>query len=86
MLDYKSAFHPERDPLLQAQLDSPREGKAVRAFPIQTPAANISLVGPSGHEVAWIAELAELPPHLLKDIGLTESDRFVESNKPFWRD
>jgi len=31
-------------------------------------------------------ELAELPPHLLKDIGLTESDRFVESNKPFWRD
>lgn len=35
---------------------------AVRAFPIQTPAANISLVGPSGHEVAWIADLAELPP------------------------
>ena len=34
---------------------------AVRAFPIQTPAANISLVGPSGHEVAWIADLAELP-------------------------
>ena len=30
--------------------------------------------------------LAELPPHLLKDIGLTEADRFVESNKPFWRD
>ncbi len=30
-------------------------------------------------------ELAELPPHLLKDIGLTEADRFVESNKPFWR-
>ena len=31
-------------------------------------------------------ELAELPPYLLKDIGLTESDRFNESNKPFWRD
>ena len=31
-------------------------------------------------------ELAELPPHLLKDIGLTEADRVVESNKPFWRD
>ena len=30
-------------------------------------------------------ELVELPPHLLKDIGLTEADRFVESNKPFWR-
>lgn len=24
-------------------------------------------------------ELAELPPYLLKDIGLTEADRFVES-------
>ncbi|MGL4754968.1 MAG: DUF1127 domain-containing protein [Aeromonadaceae bacterium] len=31
-------------------------------------------------------ELAELPPYLLKDIGLTEADRFNESNKPFWRD
>ncbi len=30
-------------------------------------------------------ELAELPPYLLKDIGLTESDRFCESHKPFWR-
>jgi hypothetical protein len=35
---------------------------AVRAYPIQTPGANISLVGPSGHEIAWIAALAELPP------------------------
>jgi hypothetical protein len=35
---------------------------AVRAYPIQTPNANISLVGPSGHEIAWIAALAELPP------------------------
>ncbi len=34
---------------------------AVRAYPIQTPNANISLVGPNGHEVAWIAALAELP-------------------------
>ncbi len=31
-------------------------------------------------------ELAELPPHLLKDIGLTEADRFNESTKPFWRE
>lgn len=30
-------------------------------------------------------ELAELPPYLLKDIGLTESDRYCESHKPFWR-
>ena len=42
-------------------------------------------------EITWLQrartrrELAELPPHLLKDIGLTEADRFVESNKPFWR-
>ena len=34
----------------------------VRAYPIQTPEANISLVGPDGHEVAWIARLDELAP------------------------
>ncbi|WP_107852412.1 DUF1127 domain-containing protein [Oceanimonas marisflavi] len=30
-------------------------------------------------------ELAELPPHLLKDIGLNESDRYQEISKPFWQ-
>ena len=35
---------------------------AVRAYPIQTPEANISLVGPDGHELVWIARLDELPP------------------------
>ncbi len=34
---------------------------AVRAYPIQTPDANVSLVGPSGHEIAWISHLDELP-------------------------
>ncbi len=42
--------------------------------------------------LAWLErartrrELAELPPYLLKDIGLTEADRYIETNKPFWRD
>ncbi|WMC12312.1 DUF1127 domain-containing protein [Oceanimonas pelagia] len=30
-------------------------------------------------------ELAELPPYLLKDIGLNEADRFQEVSKPFWQ-
>lgn len=30
-------------------------------------------------------ELSELPAHLLKDIGLSESDRYREISKPFWR-
>ncbi|GAA4492179.1 DUF1127 domain-containing protein [Pseudaeromonas paramecii] len=31
-------------------------------------------------------ELAELPPYLLRDIGLTEGDRYSETHKPFWRE
>ncbi|VCU69311.1 hypothetical protein PIGHUM_01372 [Pigmentiphaga humi] len=34
----------------------------VRAFPIDTESEDISLVGPTGHEVAWISRLDELPP------------------------
>ena len=34
---------------------------AVRAYPIQTPDANISLIGPDGHELAWINHLDDLP-------------------------
>lgn len=30
-------------------------------------------------------QLSELPEYLLKDIGLTEADRYQESSKPFWR-
>lgn len=56
----------ERNPLgrlsIQTQDGTVHEPiTVVRAFPIQTPEANISLVGPSGHEVAWINELSELP-------------------------
>ena len=57
----------ERNPMGRLKVRTPdgvshEPVTAVRAFPIQTPAANISLVGPGGHEVAWIADLAELPP------------------------
>ena len=34
----------------------------VRAFPIQAPQEGISLVGPDGKEVLWVAHLNELPP------------------------
>lgn len=33
----------------------------VRAFPIQAPERDISLLDPDGHEVAWIDELARVP-------------------------
>ena len=29
--------------------------------------------------------LADLPPHLLKDIGVTPGQALLESRKPFWR-
>ena len=34
----------------------------VRAFPIQAPQEGISLVGPDGKEVLWVAHQNELPP------------------------
>ena len=41
---------------------STREGVvAVRAFPIQTPEHDISLLDADGHEVAWIDDLARVP-------------------------
>jgi len=41
---------------------STREGVVpVRAFPIQAPERDISLLDPDGHEVAWIDELARVP-------------------------
>ena len=33
----------------------------VRAFPISAAEESLSLVGPDGHELAWIADLATLP-------------------------
>jgi uncharacterized protein YjiS (DUF1127 family) len=29
--------------------------------------------------------LAEMSPHMLKDLGITRSDASAESQKPFWR-
>ena len=34
----------------------------VRAHPISAPDEGISLVGPDGHELAWIDRLSQLPP------------------------
>lgn len=40
----------------------------------------------------WIArqktrrQLAQLPAYLLRDIGLSEADRYQESRKHFWED
>lgn len=31
-------------------------------------------------------QLAKLPPYILKDIGLTEADRYREMHKHFWED
>ncbi|GGB19816.1 DUF1127 domain-containing protein [Agarivorans gilvus] len=31
-------------------------------------------------------QLAQLPAYLLRDIGLTEADRYQESRKHFWED
>jgi hypothetical protein len=33
----------------------------VRAFPLQTPNGNISLVNADGHEVAWVNQLTDVP-------------------------
>lgn len=57
----------ERNPMGRLKVRTPdgvchEPVTAVRAFPIQTPDANISLVGPGGHEIAWIVALADLPP------------------------
>jgi hypothetical protein len=40
----------------------------VRAFPISDPQAGVSLVGPDGHERAWIDRLAALPDALRQPI------------------
>src|SRR5436190_22767099 len=35
---------------------------AMRAFPISNPQRGLSLVSAEGHELAWIDDLAQLPP------------------------
>lgn len=34
----------------------------VRAFPLTEPEAGLSLLGADGHELAWVDQLADLPP------------------------
>ena len=34
----------------------------VRAYPISAPGGQVSLMGPDGHELAWIERLNDLPP------------------------
>lgn len=43
----------------------------VRAFPIADPDNGVALVGPEGHEAAWIERLADLPAELR---GLVEEE------------
>ncbi len=38
-----------------------------------------------GHRTKTRKQLAEMPAHLLHDIGLSESDRYQEVCKPFWK-
>lgn len=69
-------------------------------YPYQTgTAAPASRIGGSGalgrrvfallmrwqHRAAHRAHLADLEPHLLRDIGLTPAERDKEARKPFWR-
>lgn len=64
--EVSSAFELQRNPFGKLVLTTP-EGQVVegvvpiRAFPIQSPEAGISLVHTDGHEVAWIDQLAALP-------------------------
>lgn len=56
----------QRNPLGQLVLVQPNGERIepvvpVRAFPVQAPEGHVSLVGPDGHEVAWIERLDALP-------------------------
>ncbi|AEY01674.1 hypothetical protein GU3_09590 [Oceanimonas sp. GK1] len=44
-----------------------------------------AILGRWRHRSRSRRELAELPPYLLKDIGLNEADRYQEVSKPFWQ-
>ena len=61
-----ATFQLTRNPFGRLVLTTP-EGEVVegvvpvRAFPIQSPDAGISLVHTDGHEVAWVDQLAALP-------------------------
>lgn len=51
----------------------------------------VALAGARALVALWVRrargrrELAALPPHLLRDVGLDESSARFEAGKPFWR-
>ena len=48
--------------VFQAPGQPPQAGAVpVRAFPIAAPDEGLSLLGPDGRELAWVARLADLP-------------------------
>lgn len=64
------SLHLQRNTLGQLTLttaDGVRHAPVVpvRAFPIQDPEGSVSLVGPDGHELAWIERLSDLTPEQL---------------------
>lgn len=58
---------------------------------IQTTARPVAKAGFLSTLGTWLRrsrtrrELAQLPPYLLKDIGINEADRYQEVSKPFWQ-
>jgi len=51
----------------------------VRAHPISAPDEGLSLIGPDGHELAWIARLSELP---VADRELLEAELAIRDFMP----
>jgi uncharacterized protein YjiS (DUF1127 family) len=45
----------------------------------------LALVSLWHRRVATRAVLRDLPPHRLRDLGMTEADAGYEANKPFWK-
>lgn len=44
-----------------------------------------AVLGVWRHRHVTRQELRDLPPHMLRDIGLTPDDARREADKPFWR-
>jgi uncharacterized protein YjiS (DUF1127 family) len=44
-----------------------------------------AVLGAWRHRHATRRELRDLPPHMLRDIGLTPGEALREADKPFWR-
>ncbi len=81
------AFSLERTPFGKLVLNKAQGQRfeavvPVRAFPIQAPDEGVSLLDTDGHEVAWVPELADLPPHtqdlLRQELALREFMPVIE--------